>query len=114
MGVAVELLLNCPDHLRMAVSGVHHPNPAPEIDQPVTVRVGYDRALGMNHRDRGNRGHSSRHRESPPVQELAAGRPRDLGLQLNHRSHGTSDLRQLANNDRFRSLSPPGFRRKRI
>jgi hypothetical protein len=48
----VELLAHRLDHCRVTVPGIHHTDPATEIDQPIAVRIGDDRAFGVDYGDR--------------------------------------------------------------
>ena len=56
----------------MAVTGVDHADAAAEIDQPVAIGIGDDRALGVHHGDRGHGGHPPGHRLGPPRQQSTA------------------------------------------
>ena len=62
MREAVELITYRIHHAGVTMAGIHDADAAAEIDQPVAVDVGDDRALRVRHRDRGDRGNAARHR----------------------------------------------------
>jgi hypothetical protein len=88
VGIPVELIPDRLHHARVAVPGVHHADPAGEVDQPVAVGIGEHRPFGVYHRDRGYRGHATRHRLGPAGQERAAGGTGNLGPELDDAGHG--------------------------
>jgi hypothetical protein len=90
VGKAVELIPDRRDHAGMAVAGVHHADPAGEIDQSVAVRVGQYGPFGVHHRYRCHGGHSPGHCPSTAGEERTAGGSRNLGPELNDAGHGAS------------------------
>jgi hypothetical protein len=48
----IELLAYRLGYCRMAMTGIHHTDPTTEIDQPIAVRIGDDRAFGVDYGDR--------------------------------------------------------------
>ena len=95
VGVAVELGANGGDDRGMPVSGIDHPDASTEIDEPIAVRIGDDRAFGVSDGDGGDRRHASGDGFGPPRQQRATGRAGDFGLEKNDAGHvasaGTGD-----------------------
>ena len=89
MREAVELITYRAHHAGVTMAGIHDADAAPEIDQPIVVHVGDDRALRVRHRDRGDRGNAARHRGRAAREKLAAFRPRDVGPDTNDAGHAS-------------------------
>ncbi len=87
MGVPVELIPDRRHDARVAMPGVHHSDPAREIDEAVAVDVGKDGAFGVDDGDRGDRGHAARHGLGPAGQERAALGAGNLGPEVNEAGH---------------------------
>jgi hypothetical protein len=69
------------------MTGVDHPDPPTEIDQPVAVGIGDYRAFGMNHSNRGNRRNAPRHRLGAARQQCSTLGAGYFGLEMDHARH---------------------------
>jgi hypothetical protein len=74
----------------MAMPGVHHSDPAGEVDEAVPVGVGQDGAFGVNDRDRGDRRYAAGDSPRAAREERPALGAGDLGPELDQTGHGVS------------------------
>ena len=65
----------------MPVAGVHHPDSAPEVEQPVAIGVGEHSSLSVHHRYWRHRRYPSGNRLGPPGKKGAAVGTGYLGLE---------------------------------
>ena len=87
MGEAIQLRPHRLDHAGMPVARVHDADTSAEIDQPVAVGIGDDRAFRVYDGDRRDGRHPPRHRRRPAGQQSTALRAWDLGPDLDDAGH---------------------------
>jgi hypothetical protein len=105
VGVTIELGPNRLDYPGMAVPGVHHPDSAGEIDQPVAVHIGNHRAFSVRHCNRGHCRNTAGHCLGPTRQQRSALRTGDLGLEMDYTGHPVlRDRLELENKCRMGEL----------
>ena len=69
------------------MAGVHDPDTATEIDEPISIGIRNQGTLGINDRDRRYRGNTSWDRFGAPDKQSAAPGPRNFGSESNRGRH---------------------------